>query len=83
MLTTATTEVMRLVSTVVRRLDEELLESAVRNAEDGVLAAHRRRLDEMTTLTDLFALEGLTGHVDHVDHVEGLPAPRTAQLAHA
>lgn len=59
MLTTATVEVMRLVSTMVRRIDEGLVESAVRNAEASVLAAHQRWLDEMTTLSDLYALEGL------------------------
>ena len=75
MLTTATAEVMRLVSTVVRRIDEGLVESAVRNAEASVLAAHRRWLDEMTTLSDLYALEGLAGEVE-----AALPAPRMPEL---
>ena len=76
MLTTATLEVMRLVSTVVRRIDEELVESAARNAEASVLATHRRWLDDMTTLSDLYALDGLTGDV------ETIPAPRTPELAY-
>jgi hypothetical protein len=75
MLTTATAEVMRLVSTVVRRIDEGLVESAVRNAEASVLAAHRRWLDEMTTLSDLYALEGLAGEIE-----AALPAPRMPEL---
>jgi hypothetical protein len=74
MLTTATVEAMRLMSTVVRRIDEGLVRSAVRNAEASVLAAHQRWLDEMTTLSDLYALEGLAGDV------EPLPAPRTPEL---
>ena len=75
MLTTATAEVMRFVSTVVRRIDEGLVESAVRNAEASVLAAHRRWLDEMATLSDLYALEGLAGEVE-----AALPAPRMPEL---
>jgi hypothetical protein len=77
MLSTATSEVLRLVSTVVRRIDAGLVDSAVRNAEASVLAAHRRWLDEMATLSDLYALEGLTGNV------EPLPAPRTPELSPA
>jgi hypothetical protein len=64
MLTTATSEVMRLMSTMVRRVDANLAESAVRNAESSVLAAHLRRLDEMRTLSDLHALQGLTPDPD-------------------
>ena len=78
MLATATSEVVRLVTTVVRRIDAGLLESAVRNAEASVLAAHRRWLDEMTTLSDLYALDGLAGDVEAV-----LPAPRIPELARA
>jgi hypothetical protein len=78
MLTTATVEVMRLVSTVVRRIDEELVRSAVRNAETSVLAAHQRWLDEMTTLSDLYALDGLTGDAGALR-----PAPRTPELVRA
>jgi hypothetical protein len=74
MLTTVTVEVMRLVSTVVRRFDEELVRSAVRNAEASVLAAHQRWLDEMATLSDLYALQGLTGEV------EAVPAAPTPEL---
>src|SRR3954463_4872858 len=66
MLTTATVEVMRLLSTVVRRIDEELVRSAGRNAEASVLAAHQRWLDEMATLSDLYALQGLAGEVEAV-----------------
>jgi hypothetical protein len=77
MLSTATSEVVRLVSTAVRRLDSRLVESAVRNAEASVLAAHRRWLDEVATLSDLHAIEGLTGDV------ETLPAPRTPELVTA
>jgi hypothetical protein len=57
MLTTATSEVVRLVSTVVRRIDAELVAAAARNAESGVLAAHGRLLDELATLDDLSALD--------------------------
>jgi len=60
MLTTATSEVMRLVSVFVRRLDAELVESAARNAESSVLDQHRRRFDEMRTLNDLRAIERRT-----------------------
>lgn len=74
MLTTATVEVMRLVSTVVRRIDEELVRSAVRNAEASVLASHQRWLDEMATLSDLYALQGLAGEV------EAVPATPTPEL---
>ena len=77
MLTTATVEVMRLMSTVVRRIEEGLVRSAVRNAEASVLAAHQRWLDEMTTLSDLYALEGLAGDV------EEQPASRTPELVGA
>ena len=57
MLTTATSEAMRLVSLFVRRLDSELVESAVRNAESSVLDQHRRRMEEMRTLRDLNAIQ--------------------------
>lgn len=57
MLTTATSEVMRLVSLFVRRLDSELVESAVRNAESSVLDRHRRQVEEMRTLSDLHAIQ--------------------------
>ena len=57
MLTTATSEVMRLVSLFVRRLDSELVESAARNAESSVLDQDRRHLEEMRTLSDLHAIE--------------------------
>jgi len=78
MLTTATVEVMRLVSTLVRRIDEGLVESAVRNAEASVLAAHLRWLDEMRTLSDLYALEGLAADAEPV-----VPEPRTPELVRA
>ena len=55
MLTSATSEVMRLVSLFVRRIDSELVESAVRNAESRVLDHHCRRMDEQRTLRDLRA----------------------------
>ena len=42
MLTAATSEVVRLMADVVRRIDAELAESAVRNAESGVRAQHQR-----------------------------------------
>jgi hypothetical protein len=61
---TAATEVVRLASRVVRRLDAGLVEVAVRNAETSVLATHHRWLDEMQTLSDLHALHGLKGDVD-------------------
>jgi hypothetical protein len=57
MLTTATSEVVRLVSTVVRLIDAELVAAAARNAEASVLAAHVRLLDELATLDDLSALD--------------------------
>ena len=57
MLTTATSEVMRLVSLFVRRLDSELVESAVRNAESSVLDHHRRQAEEIRTLSDLSAIQ--------------------------
>jgi hypothetical protein len=57
MLTAATSEVMRLVSLFVRRIDSELVESAVRNAESSVLDQHRRRIDEQRTLSDLHAIQ--------------------------
>jgi hypothetical protein len=57
MISTATTEVMRLVSLFVRRLDSELVESAARNAESSVLDQHRRRVDEVRTLNDLHAIQ--------------------------
>jgi hypothetical protein len=57
MLTTATSEVMRLVSLFVRRLDSELVESAVRNAESSVLDHHRRWMEELRTLSELHAIE--------------------------
>jgi hypothetical protein len=57
MLTAATSEVMRLVSLVVRRLDSELVESAVRNAESSVLDQHRRWVDEMRTLSELHTIQ--------------------------
>ena len=57
MLTTATSEAMRLVSLFVRRLDSELVESAVRNAESSVLDQDRRRMEEMRTLRDLQAIQ--------------------------
>ena len=57
MLTTATSEAMRLVSLFVRRLDSELVESAVRNAESSVMDQHRRRMEEMRTLRDLNAIQ--------------------------
>jgi hypothetical protein len=57
MLTTATSDVMRLVSLFVRRLDSELVESAVRNAESSVLDQHRRRDDEVRTLNELRVIQ--------------------------
>ncbi len=77
MLTSATSEVLRLVSAVVRRIDAGLVGSAVSNAEASVLAAHRRWLDEMATLSDLYAIEGLAGDI------ETLPVPRAVGLATA
>lgn len=78
MLTTATSEVMRLVSTLVRRIDAELVESAVRNAEAGVLAAHERWVDGMATLSELYAIPGLTGDIDTAAAPEPEPALVTA-----
>jgi hypothetical protein len=57
MLTAATSEVMRLVSLFVRRLDSELVESATRNAESSVLDSYRRRIEEMRTLNELHAIQ--------------------------
>jgi hypothetical protein len=57
MLTAATSEVMRLASLVVRRLDSELVESAARNAESSVLDQHRRRVEEIRTLSELHAIQ--------------------------
>ena len=57
MLTTATSEAMRLVSLFVRRLDSDLVESAARNAESSVLDQDRRHLEEMRTLRDLQAIQ--------------------------
>jgi|1185.fasta_scaffold907893_1 hypothetical protein len=61
---TSATEVIRLATRVVRRLDAGLVEVAVRNAETSVLATHHRWLDEMQTLSDLYALHWLEGDVD-------------------
>lgn len=77
MLTSATTEAFRLVSSLARRIDAELVASAARNAESGVLAAHQRLLDAMTTLDDLLALEGLPGEVADAD----APPARERELA--
>ena len=57
MLTAATSEVVRLMALFVRRVDAELVESAVRNAESGVRSHHQRRAEEVRTLSDLQALE--------------------------
>ena len=57
MLTAATSEVVRLMADLVRRVDAELAESAVRNAESGVRAHHQRWVEEVRTLSDLQALE--------------------------
>ena len=57
MLTAATSEVVRLMALFVRRIDAGLVESAVRNAESGVLAHQQRTDDEVRTLSDLQALE--------------------------
>ena len=57
MLTAATSEVVRLMALFVRRVDAELAESAVRNAESGVRAHHERWVDEVRTLSELQALE--------------------------
>lgn len=83
MLTTATTEVVRLASRVVRRIDAGLAESAARNAQRGVLAAQHRHLDEMRTLRDLHALPGLPEprtSRERVDAAAGVPAPREREL---
>ncbi len=57
MLTAATSDVVRLMALFVRRIDAELAETAVRNAESGVQAHQERRADEVRTLRDLQALE--------------------------
>jgi hypothetical protein len=57
MFSVATSEVVRLAGLVVRRIDAELAEAAVRNAESGVQAHRRRRAEEVRTLSDLQALE--------------------------
>lgn len=59
MLTTATSEVVRLMALFVRRIDAELVESAARNAESGVQAHHQRRVEEVRALSELQALEPL------------------------
>jgi hypothetical protein len=83
MLTTATTEVVRLASRVVRRIDAELAESAARNAQRGVLAAQDRRFEEMRTLRELHALPGLPEprtSREAVDAAAGVPLPRDREL---
>jgi hypothetical protein len=84
MLTTATTEVVRLASRVVRRIDAELAESAARNAQRGVLAAQTRRFEEMRTLRELHALPGLPEPRTSRDTLDaagaGVPAPREREL---
>jgi hypothetical protein len=60
MLTVATSEVVRLMALFVRRIDSELAESAVRNAESGVQAHHQRWVEEVRTLSELQALEAPT-----------------------
>jgi hypothetical protein len=77
MLTAATTEVVRLASRVVRRIDAGLVQSAVRNAETSVLAGHHRWLDEMQTLSDLYALPGLPADPDDAQ-VAAVARPRRA-----
>jgi len=57
MLTAATSEVVRLMADFVRRIDAELAESAVRNAESGVRAHHQRRAEEVRPLSELQELE--------------------------
>src|SRR3954454_12435738 len=57
MLNAATSEVVRLMADLVRRIDAELAESAVRNAESGVRAHRQRWVEEVRTLSDLQALE--------------------------
>lgn len=57
MLTTATSEVVRLMALFVRRIDSGLAESAVRNAESGVQAHQQRWVEELRTLSELQALE--------------------------
>jgi hypothetical protein len=64
MLASTTSEVVRLASRVVRRLDTGLAAYAARNAESSVRADHLRRLDEMRTLDDLYALAWLTPEAD-------------------
>jgi len=56
-LTAATSEVVRLMAVFVRRIDGGLVESAVRNAESGVLAHHERQVEASRTLSELQALE--------------------------
>jgi hypothetical protein len=56
-LTSATSEVVRLVALFVRQIDAELAQAAVRNAESGVRAHHQRWAEEDRTLSDLQALE--------------------------
>ncbi len=82
MLTTATTEVVRLASRVVRRIDAGLAESAARNAQRGVLAAQHRRFEEMRTLRDLHALPGLPEPRTSPERVDaaGVPASREREL---
>ncbi len=60
MLTATTSEVVRLMSLFVRRIDAGLVESAVRNAESSVQAHQLRRVDEARTLNELQALEART-----------------------
>jgi hypothetical protein len=69
MLTAATSEVMRLASLVVRRLDSELVESAARNAESSVLDQYRRRVEELRTLSELHAIQ---------QRVESSPTPASS-----
>jgi hypothetical protein len=57
MFSVATSEVVRLAGLVVRRIDAELAEAAVRNAESGVQAHHQRWAEGVRTLSDLQALE--------------------------
>jgi hypothetical protein len=75
MLTAATSEVMRLVSLFVRRLDSELVESAVRNAESSVLDAHRRWVEEMRTLSELHAIEERPASPASLEATPSVPAP--------
>lgn len=57
MLTAATSDVVRLMALFVRRIDAELAETAVRNAESSMQADHERWAEEVRTLRDLQALE--------------------------